>query len=160
MGTAIAQKLHLSTPLAMVTAGLLVGNDTVRNSAMSATTEVYVDKFWELLDMLLNTVLFVLIGMEMLVISFQFNDVLAGLVAIPTVLACRYLSLLLPIKFFEKTLDFVPRTNLVMTWGGLTRWYLHCSGVGVDTRDAPRPLSGNHLCSSGVLHYWSGIDGW
>jgi len=119
MGTVVAQKFHLSAPLAMVTAGLVVGNDTVRNSAMSKTTETYVDKFWELLDILLNTVLFVLIGMEMLVISFQFNYVVAGLVAIPVVLACRYLSLLLPIKFFEKKLDFVPKTNLVMTWGGL-----------------------------------------
>jgi CPA1 family monovalent cation:H+ antiporter len=119
MGTVVAQKFHLSAPLAIVTAGLVVGNDTVRHSAMSATTETYVDKFWELLDILLNTVLFVLIGMEMLVISFQFNYVLAGLVAIPVVLACRYLSLLLPIKFFEKKLDFVPKTNLVMTWGGL-----------------------------------------
>lgn len=119
MGTVVAQKFHLSAPLAMVTAGLVVGNDTVRHSAMSETTETYVDKFWELLDILLNTVLFVLIGMEILVISFQFNYVLAGLVAIPVVLACRYLSLLLPIKFFEKKLDFVPKTNLVMTWGGL-----------------------------------------
>jgi len=119
MGTVVAQKFHLSAPLAMVTAGLVVGNDTVRNSAMSKTTETYVDKFWELLDILLNTVLFVLIGMEMLVISFQFNYVVAGLVAIPVVLACRYLSLLLPIKFFEKKLGFVPKTNLVMTWGGL-----------------------------------------
>lgn len=119
MGTVVAQKFHLSAPLAMVTAGLVVGNDTVRHSAMSETTETYIDKFWELLDILLNTVLFVLIGMEMLVISFQFNYVLAGLVAIPVVLACRYLSLLLPIKFFEKKLDFVPKTNLVMTWGGL-----------------------------------------
>ncbi|WP_373516428.1 cation:proton antiporter [Pricia sp.] len=119
MGTVVAQKFHLSAPLAMVSAGLVVGNDTVRHSAMSDTTEIYVDKFWELLDILLNTVLFVLIGMEMLVISFQFNYVLAGVIAIPVVLACRYLSLLLPIKFFEKTLDFVPGTNLVMTWGGL-----------------------------------------
>lgn len=119
MGTVVAQKFHLSAPLAMVTAGLVVGNDTVRNSAMSKTTETYVDKFWELLDILLNTVLFVLIGMEMLVISFQFNYVVAGLVAIPVVLGCRYLSLLLPIKFFEKKLGFVPKTNLVMTWGGL-----------------------------------------
>jgi len=119
MGTVVAQKFHLSAPLAMVTAGLMVGTDTVRHSAMSDTTEVYVDKFWELLDILLNTVLFVLIGMEMLVISFQFNYVLAGIVAIPVVLACRYLSLLLPIKFFEKKLDFSPKTNLVMTWGGL-----------------------------------------
>lgn len=119
MGTVVAQKFHLSAPLAMVTAGLVVGNDTVRNSAMSETTETYVDKFWELIDILLNTLLFVLIGMEMLVISFETNYVIAGLIAIPIVLACRYLSLMLPIKFFEKKLDFVPKTNLVMTWGGL-----------------------------------------
>ncbi|MEP2237669.1 MAG: sodium:proton antiporter [Maribacter sp.] len=119
VGTLIAQKFHLSAPLAMVAAGLVVGNDTVRNSAMSETTETYVDKFWELLDILLNTLLFVLIGMEMLVLSFKTAYVIAGLLAIPLVLICRYLSLLIPIKFFEKKLDFVPRTNLVMTWGGL-----------------------------------------
>jgi CPA1 family monovalent cation:H+ antiporter len=119
MGTVVAQKFHLSAPLAMVTAGLVIGNDKVRDSAMSKTTETYVDKFWELLDILLNTLLFVLIGMEMLVISFEFDYVIAGLLAIPIVLACRYISLLLPIKFFEKKLNFVPRTNLVMTWGGL-----------------------------------------
>ncbi|MBQ4914902.1 sodium:proton antiporter [Maribacter sp. MMG018] len=119
MGTVVAQKLHVSAPLAMVTAGLVVGNDTVRNSAMSETTETYVDKFWELLDILLNTLLFVLIGMEMLVISFETSYIVAGLVAIPIVLLCRYLSLLLPIKFFQEKLDFVPKTNLVMTWGGL-----------------------------------------
>lgn len=119
VGTLIAQKFHLSAPLAMVAAGLVVGNDTVRNSAMSETTETYVDKFWELLDILLNTLLFVLIGMEMLVLSFKTEYVIAGLLAIPLVLVCRYLSLLIPIKFFEKKLDFIPRTNLVMTWGGL-----------------------------------------
>jgi len=119
MGTVVAQKFHLSAPLAMVAAGLVVGNDTIRQSAMSETTEMYVDKFWELLDILLNTVLFVLIGMEILVISFQFNYILAGAIAIPIILICRYLSLLLPIKIFEKKLDFVPKTNLVMTWGGL-----------------------------------------
>ncbi|WP_036154920.1 cation:proton antiporter [Maribacter forsetii] len=119
VGTLIAQKFHLSAPLAMVAAGLVVGNDTVRNSAMSETTETYVDKFWELLDILLNTLLFVLIGMEMLVLSFKTEYVIAGLLAIPLVLVCRYLSLLIPIKFFEKKLDFIPKTNLVMTWGGL-----------------------------------------
>ena len=118
-GTVIAQKLHLSAPLAMVTAGLYVGNDTVRHSAMSKITENYVDKFWELIDILLNTILFVLIGMEMLVLSFEMSYFIAGVVAIPVILTCRYLSLLLPIKFFEKKLDFVPRTNLIMTWGGL-----------------------------------------
>ncbi len=118
-GTAIAQKFHLSAPLAMVTAGLVVGNDTVRGSSMSKTTETYVDKFWELLDILLNTILFVLIGMEMLVLTLELNYFIAGAVAVPAVLLCRYLSLLLPINFFKKKLDFVPNTNIIMTWGGL-----------------------------------------
>lgn len=118
-GTVIAHKLHLSAPLAMVTAGLVVGNDTVRESSMSQITENYVDKFWELIDILLNTILFVLIGMEILVLTFETEYVIAGLIAIPVVLVCRYLSLLLPINLFKKKLDFVPKTNLIMTWGGL-----------------------------------------
>lgn len=118
-GTVIAHQLHLSAPLAMVTAGLIVGNDKARNAAMSETTETYVDKFWELLDILLNTILFVLIGMEILVLTIELNYFVAGLIAIPVVLACRYLSLLLPINFFKKKLDFVPNTNIIMTWGGL-----------------------------------------
>lgn len=119
VGTVISQKLHLSAPLAMVTAGLVVGNDTVRNTAMSKNTEMYVDKFWELIDILLNAILFVLIGMEMLILVFDQNYIMAGLIAIPVILVCRYISLLLPITFFKKKLDFVPNTNLIMTWGGL-----------------------------------------
>jgi CPA1 family monovalent cation:H+ antiporter len=118
-GTMLAHKFHLSAPLAMVTAGLIVGNDTVRDSAMSETTEAYVDKFWELIDVLLNTVLFVMIGMEMLVLTLEGDYIYAGLLAIPIVLLCRYVSLWLPIKIFAKRLDFVPKTTLIMTWGGL-----------------------------------------
>lgn len=119
MGTVIAHKLHVSAPLAMVTAGLIVGNDTVRSSSMSKITEKYVDKFWELLDILLNAILFVLIGMEMLVLVLDGKYILIGLIAIPIVLLCRYISLFLPINIFEKKLEFVPKTNLIMTWGGL-----------------------------------------
>lgn len=118
-GTLLAQKLHMSAPLAMVACGLMVGNDTVRNSAMSEITETYVDKFWELIDVLLNTVLFVLIGMEILVLTFDGQYILAGLIAVPIVLLSRYLSLWGPIHFFAKKLEFVPNTNLIMTWGGL-----------------------------------------
>ncbi|WP_323787278.1 sodium:proton antiporter [Psychroserpens sp.] len=118
-GSLLAHHWHLSAPLAMVTAGLIVGNDTVRQSSMSAITETYVDKFWELIDVLLNTVLFVMIGMEMLVLTFRFDYILAGLIAVPLVLLSRYMSLWLPIKFFDKKLQFVKHTNLIMTWGGL-----------------------------------------
>ena len=55
----------------------------------------------------------------MLVLTFNVNYILAGLFAIPIILLCRYLSLLMPINFFKKKLDFVPNTNLIMTWGGL-----------------------------------------
>jgi CPA1 family monovalent cation:H+ antiporter len=118
-GTLIAHQFHLSAPLAMVTTGLFVGNDTVRNAAMSEITETYVDKFWELMDVFLNTILFVLIGMEMLVLTFKTDYIIAGLIAVPLVLLCRYLSLWYPIKFFANRLEFVPNTNLIMTWGGL-----------------------------------------
>lgn len=118
-GTVLAQHLHLSAPLAMVTAGLFVGNDTVRESSMSEITEQYVDKFWELVDILLNTVLFVMIGMEILVLTFDNQFILAGILTIPALLFARYLSLMLPIKIFAKKLEFVSNTNLIMTWGGL-----------------------------------------
>ena len=118
-GSLLAYSLHLSAPLAMVTAGLFVGNDTIRKKSMSDTTEVYVDKFWELVDVLLNTLLFVMIGMEILILTFKLDYIIAGILAIPLVLLSRYGSLWLPIKFFEKRLEFVKHTNLIMTWGGL-----------------------------------------
>ena len=118
-GTVLAQYFHLSAPLAMVTAGLIVGHDTVRESSMSEITEQYVDKFWELIDILLNTLLFVMIGMEILVLTYNNQFIMAGLLCVPTLLAARYLSLMLPIKLYAKKLDFVPNTNLIMTWGGL-----------------------------------------
>jgi len=103
----------------MVTAGLVVGNDTIRKNAMSEVTEQYVDKFWELIDVLLNTILFVMIGMEILVLTFDSDYILAGFIIIPILLGARYISLLLPIKLYAKKLNFVPKTNIIMTWGGL-----------------------------------------
>lgn len=119
VGTVVAHKLHVSGPLAMVAAGLVVGNDKVRDAAMSEETERYVDKFWELLDILLNAILFVLIGMEMLILVFEADYILAALIILPVVLASRYISLWLPVRLFERKLEFVPRTHLIMTWGGL-----------------------------------------
>ena len=139
VGTAIAHEMHLSAPLAMVTAGLVVGNDKVRNGAMSKITENYVDKFWELIDILLNTILFVLIGMEILVLTFEIEYFMAGLLAIPVVLACRYVSLLLPIRFFRERLNFVPKTNLIMTWGGLRGGISIALALGL-TEDMHRDL--------------------
>ncbi|WP_088342048.1 cation:proton antiporter [Robiginitalea sediminis] len=118
-GIVLAQYLHVSGPLAMVAAGLMLGGPKARSLAMSETTEEYVDRFWELLDVLLNTVLFVLIGMEILVLDLDTLYIIAGVLMIPVALLCRHLSLFLPVRLFERRLDFVPGTHLVMTWGGL-----------------------------------------
>lgn len=118
-GCSLAQYLHLSAPLAMVVAGLIVGNDTVRGTAMSKQTETYVDKFWELIDILLNAILFVLIGLEILILEIDQAYLIAGGIAIVLVLVSRYLSLMLPVAFFAKRLQFVPHTTTIMAWGGL-----------------------------------------
>ena len=118
-GYALASYLHLSGPLAMVVAGLMVGHDRFRTSSMSEITESYVDQFWELMDVLFNAVLFVLIGLEIIILKFELSYFTIGLLCIPLVLLSRFAALALPIEFFRRRLEFVPKTNLIMTWGGL-----------------------------------------
>ena len=118
-GYSLATWLDWSAPLAIVVAGLIVGNDTVRETAMSAQTEQYVDRFWELVDMLMNAILFVLIGLEMLILKLTSSYINAALIAIVVVLVARFVSLMIPVRFFQKKLQFVPHTTTVMTWGGL-----------------------------------------
>lgn len=118
-GYLLANRLHLSGPLAMVVAGITVGHERFRTTSMSDITETYVDKFWELMDVLFNAILFVLIGLEIVVITFDQPFILAGLLAIPIVLLGRSLALMPAIGLFRKRLEFIPGTNLIMTWGGL-----------------------------------------
>ena len=117
-GYMLAQLLHFSGPLAMVVAGLFTGSRS-KEHAMSDTTELYVDKFWELIDVLMNAILFVLIGLELLTLDFNFNYLIAGLVAIPITLLSRYLSLLIPASIFRKYIHTDRKIIGLMTWGGL-----------------------------------------
>lgn len=118
-GYLLASSLHFSGPLAMVIAGLMVGNERFRTSTMSEITETYIDKFWEIIDLLMNAVLFVLIGLEIVVLPFNGSYMLAGLLVVPLVLLSRFVALAGPVEFFRRRLEFVPRTNLIMTWSGL-----------------------------------------
>ena len=118
-GYAFALYFHLSAPLAIVVAGLIVGHDTIRGSAMSEQTESYVDRFWELMDIMMNAILFVLIGLELLIVSFKVEFLEIGAIAIVIVLVSRFLSLLFPVAIFRRRLEFVPHTLTIMTWGGL-----------------------------------------
>ncbi|MEE9372459.1 MAG: sodium:proton antiporter [Saprospiraceae bacterium] len=118
-GYLLAQTLHFSGPLAVVVAGLIVGHDTVRDTSMSKNTELYIDKFWETSDALLNGILFVLIGLEILILPYNSSYIIAGLICIPLILVIRWLSLSIPIALYKEKLDFIPHTGLIMTWGGL-----------------------------------------
>ena len=113
-----AHYIHFSGPLAVVVAGIYIGNKSPQ-IAWSKTTHNYVDKFWELIDVFLNAILFVLIGFELLIITINGEFILLGLLAIPVTLLARYLAMAGPIFAFNNKLDFLPKTDLIMTWGGI-----------------------------------------
>ncbi len=117
-GYALAEALHLSAPLAIVVAGLFIGNHG-RTFAMSDKTVEHLDTFWELVDEILNAVLFVLIGLEVLVMQFTTGYLLAGLLAIPIVLLARLVSVSIPVGLLRLWRKFSPGVIKVMTWGGL-----------------------------------------
>lgn len=117
-GYALSNALHISGPLAMVIAGLVIGNHG-RTLAMSDKTRKHLDMFWELIDEILNAVLFVLIGMEILVLNFKGEYLLAALVIIPLVLLVRYVSVGIPIVILRQFRTFSPRVLEIMTWSGL-----------------------------------------
>jgi CPA1 family monovalent cation:H+ antiporter len=117
-GYLLASYLHVSGPLAMVVAGIIIGNKGTRE-AMSDITKDYVNKFWELIDEMLNALLFLLIGFEMIILNFDNKVIGIGLIAIIVSLTGRYVSVFIPTLFmsYKKTFD---RTMLpILTWGGL-----------------------------------------
>ncbi len=117
-GYLLASKLHVSGPLAMVVAGLVVGNHG-REYAMSHTTRQYVDMFWEMVDDILNAVLFVLIGMEVLLIAFSLNLALAAVAMVFLTLLARALTVWLPVMAAPGYFKLPRGAGVVLTWGGL-----------------------------------------
>ena len=117
-GYALASKLHVSGPLAMVVVGLMIGNHG-RKLAMSNTTRQYIDLFWELIDEILNAVLFVLIGMEVLLIAFTPSVLVAALVALVIVLSARLLTVGMPVRVLRRQFNLPDGAWKVLTWGGL-----------------------------------------
>ncbi len=117
-GYALADALHISGPISIVVAGLLIGNHG-RLLAMSEKTRQNLDTFWELVDQILNAVLFVLIGLEVLVLAFTWAYLAAGLLAIPIVLIVRFVSVGLPVVILRHFRTFSPNVVKILTWGGL-----------------------------------------
>jgi len=117
-GYALAYAIHVSGPIAMVVAGLFIGNEA-RAGAMSEKTREHLDDFWELMDEILNAVLFVLIGLELLIIHFSGRTLLAGLVAFPVVILARFIAVAVPVSLMRRRRVFPPGAIRILTWGGL-----------------------------------------
>jgi len=117
-GYALAHALHTSGPLAMVAAGLLIGNHG-RRFAMSDATRDNLDTFWELVDEILNAVLFVMIGFELLLLDFTPARLVAGLLAIPLVLGARTIAVGAGVSLLRIRRTFSPHAVKIMAWGGL-----------------------------------------
>lgn len=119
-GYALAHAIHVSGPLAMVVAGLMIGNQG-RRWAMSDVTREHLDLFWELIDEVLNALLFALIGLELIIVAQDIQGVwvIAGILAIFIVLACRAASVTVPVLILKPFTRFSEGVIPMLTWGGL-----------------------------------------
>lgn len=117
-GYSLAGILHLSGPIAIVCAGLLIGNQG-RRLGMSTQTRRRMDVFWELVDEILNALLFVLIGLEVLVVSVTVSLWWALLIVILIVLCSRFIAISIPVSLLRTSRQFSPGVIRILTWGGL-----------------------------------------
>lgn len=117
-GYTLAHYLHVSGPLAMVVAGLITGNQG-KTLGMSDITARYVDGFWELIDEILNALLFVLIGLELLVIQTNQKILIAAFIILVITLITRYISIFIPSISVQLKEKITQKTRLILTWGGL-----------------------------------------
>jgi len=117
-GASVAEMLTVSGPLAMVTMGLFVGNKG-RSDKLAEATGVYVYKFWHLLDEALNAILFILIGLQIIVITWKLDFFVAAAIAIVTVLISRFIGVGLPLSIFRISGNLPKYTIRILTWSGL-----------------------------------------
>ena len=117
-GFLVAKELHVSSPLAMVIAGLIIGNYG-KKVAMSSSTRDYLTKFWELIDEVMNAILFLFIGFELLLIDDLMDQILLGVAAIFMVLFSRALSIVIPARTLLRKNTFSKGSLIVLVWGGI-----------------------------------------
>lgn len=117
-GYTLADKLHLSAPLAIIVTGIMVGTKG-RSVALSAISWDYLGKFWDLIDEIFNAVLFLLVGMQMLVIKTHSVIMIVGCIMIVVVLVARWFSVSLPVAVLRLKIKFEKNAVTILTWGGL-----------------------------------------
>ena len=117
-GATVAGLLHISAPIAVVVAGLMIGNQG-RRDAMTDKTRERLDTFWELIDEILNAILFLIIGLEIILLTFGAKQIFAGLVLAVVTLAARFIAVSGPVTLLRMRRTFHPHVIKILTWGGL-----------------------------------------
>lgn len=117
-GYLLACKMHISGPLAMVVAGIIIGSPH-KKSITNTVAKNYLLRFWELIDEMLNAILFMLIGLEMLVIKFDLNILIIGGICILGLLLCRWISVAIPLSLLKYKMSFERHAITLLSWGGL-----------------------------------------
>lgn len=117
-GYSVADRLHLSGPLAIIIAGIIMGTKG-KQEGLSAVSLDYLGKFWDLTDEIFNAMLFLLIGLEMLVIKVNPTIMIIGGIMIGVVLLARLLCVYIPVVFLKIWMKFEKNAVLILTWGGL-----------------------------------------
>ena len=153
----LAHALHTSGPLAVVAAGLLIGNQG-RALAMSETTRKNLDTFWELIDEILNAVLFILIGIEVLVLEISFHHFLAGLAVIPLVLFVRLITVGIPFGVLGQEMPLRKNAVKTLTWGGLRGGIAVALALSIPPGPPPGNHRIHHLHGRGLFDRRSGFD--
>ncbi|HDR1006209.1 TPA: sodium:proton antiporter [Pasteurella multocida] len=145
-GFMLANMLHVSGALSMVVAGILIGNWT-RHTGFSKQSQLYLDHFWEMIDHFLNSLLFLLIGLALLLVDFGAQGFILLILAIPICLIGRYISVWMPFKVMQRFRSYNPYTLRILTWGGLRgglslamalsipKDMLYLEHIGMDVRD-------------------------
>ncbi len=118
-GYMLANIMHISGPLAMVVAGLITGGKNAREKSMSQTTEMYMDQFWELVDMGLNAILFLLIGLRLVGLAFSWDLVLLGIASIFLIQIARFITVKSLSTLFKKTINTTHKEQMIVVWSGL-----------------------------------------
>lgn len=151
-GYALASRLHVSGPLAMVVCGVIIGNGG-RALAMSDLTRRYIDLFWELIDRILNAVLFVLIGMEVVLESFSGGTLVAAAAAIVLTLSARALTVGIPVALMKRSFKLPQGAGWVLTWAACAAgspWpsRCRCRPARSATSSLPSPIASSSSRSS------------
>ncbi len=152
----LADRFHVSGPLAMVVAGLITGNKSL-DEVVEDVSRDYIRKFWKMIDKIMNAILFLLIGFEMLIVPFNLTLLWLGCISILIVLFGRFVSVSVPILFLKET-SFPKNTIPILTWGALRGGISVAMALSLPSTHVRGDVCFDYLCRCPLFNYSPGVN--